>query len=119
MPTRSRVSAGLRFSKVSPFEESTHSPSIKFLKTRVWLSLRLAGGAKVSVAIMSPCLLRTMNAQTLMLQPAGKERQGGWVLGVVCLARQKELNRRHAEQLGGPQGKSGGSHHQLPQSCLL
>ena len=35
MPTRSRVSAGLRFSKVSPVEDSTHSPSIKFLKTLV------------------------------------------------------------------------------------
>ncbi len=31
MPTRSRVSAGLRFSKVSPVEDSTHSPSMKFL----------------------------------------------------------------------------------------
>src|SRR5437763_1734159 len=31
MPTTSRVSAGLRFSKVSPPRDSTHSPSMKFL----------------------------------------------------------------------------------------
>src|SRR6185312_5821504 len=33
MPTTSRVSAGLRFSKVSPDADSTHSPSMKFLYT--------------------------------------------------------------------------------------
>src|SRR6202051_5391474 len=47
IPTRSRVSAGLRFSKVSPVEDSTHSPSIKFLKTLVgWLLPRVAGGRR-------------------------------------------------------------------------
>src|SRR5215472_14417551 len=75
MPTRSRVSAGLRFSKVSPVEASTHSPSMKFLKTRTWLSLSCAGVWKVSVAINPPCE-NPMKAQTLMLQPAQKEGQG-------------------------------------------
>src|ERR1700758_490780 len=81
MPTRSRVSAGLRFSKVSPVEESTHSPSMKFLKTRVWLVLRPAGVAKVSVAMMkSPYAYGNKNWECpnlLMLQPAGMKRQGG------------------------------------------
>src|SRR5258706_13620553 len=45
MPTTSRVSAGLRFSKVSPVEDSTHSPSMKFLRIFVGLWLpRVAGG---------------------------------------------------------------------------
>src|ERR1700691_5739087 len=54
MPTRSRVSAGLRFSNVSPVEDSTHSPSMKFLKTLVFVWLSVAGEASVSVAIISP-----------------------------------------------------------------
>src|SRR5258708_32843187 len=55
MPTRSRVSAGLRFSKVSPVEDSTHSPSMKFLNTLVgWLLPRVAGEASVSVAMIAP-----------------------------------------------------------------
>src|SRR5216683_1910909 len=55
IPTRSRVSAGLRFSKVSPVDDSTHSPSIKFLNTLVgWLLPRVAGEARVSVAMIAP-----------------------------------------------------------------
>src|SRR5216684_5680433 len=55
MPTTSRVSAGLRFSKVSPVEDSTHSPSMKFLKTLVgWLLPRVAGEVRVSVAMIAP-----------------------------------------------------------------
>src|SRR6266446_4414057 len=54
-PTTSRVLAGLRFSKVSPVEDSTHSPSMKFLKTFVgWLLPRVAGEARVSVAMIAP-----------------------------------------------------------------
>src|ERR1700741_1997167 len=77
MPTSSRVSAGLRFSNVSPLEDSTHSPSMKFLKTRVCVLLRSAGVAKVSVAMMtSPYAESDECPNLLMLQPAGTERQG-------------------------------------------
>src|ERR1700683_3284912 len=54
MPTTSRVSAGLRSSKVSPVEDSTHSPSMKFLRTLVGVWLRVAGEARVSVAMIAP-----------------------------------------------------------------
>src|SRR5215472_13614388 len=102
MPTRSRVSAGLRFSKVSPVEESTHSPSIKFLNTRAWLSLRLAGVAKVSVAMRSPCSKHDECPNLLMLQLAQRQQQAreclifsavsAAVLGVLCgKARTAEL----------------------------
>src|ERR1700722_12650234 len=77
MPTRSRVSAGLRFSNVSPVEDSTHSPSMKFLKTRVWVVLRAAGAMKVSVAMIFRFSFLLMNAWILMLQGARKVRQGG------------------------------------------
>src|SRR5258708_4879048 len=77
MPTRSRVSAGLRFSKVFPVEDSTHSPSLKFFNTRVCVLLRSAGVAKVSVAMMmSPYARNNECSNLLMLQLAGKERQG-------------------------------------------
>src|ERR1700684_3311910 len=70
-PTTSRVSAGLRSSKVSPVEDSTHSPSMKFLTTLVGIWPSMAGDARVSVAIIAPyeCLL-------LMLQKGWKMRQG-------------------------------------------
>src|SRR5271169_1670409 len=54
MPTTSRVSAGLRSSKVSPVEDSTHSPSMKFLRILVGVWLRVAGEARVSVAMIAP-----------------------------------------------------------------
>src|SRR6266567_4796675 len=55
IPTRSRVSAGLRFSKVWPVEASTHSPSIKFLYTVGWVEVASRTGLeRVSVAIWPP-----------------------------------------------------------------
>src|SRR6266851_1022706 len=52
IPTTSRVSAGLRFSKVWPVEASTHSPSMKFLYTVGWVELPSRTGVeRVSVAI--------------------------------------------------------------------
>src|SRR5258708_38434694 len=55
IPTTSRVSAGLRFSKVSPVPDCTHSPSMKFRYTlgRVELPARTEL-VRVSVAIMNP-----------------------------------------------------------------
>src|SRR5437588_5028943 len=73
MPTTSRVSAGLRFSKVSPVEDSTHSPSMKFLKTFVgWLLPRVAGEARVSVAMIAPYECLDIDATG-----TGKVLQGG------------------------------------------
>src|SRR5260370_25907164 len=55
MTSRGRVSGGLGVSKVSPVDDSTHSPSIKFLNTLVgWLLPRVAGEASVSVAMIAP-----------------------------------------------------------------
>src|SRR6202167_924444 len=54
MPTTSRVSAGLRSSKVSPVEDSTHSPSMKFFMILVGVWLRVAGEVRVSVAMIAP-----------------------------------------------------------------
>src|SRR6267154_885257 len=74
MPTRSRVSAGLRFSKVSPVEDSTHSPSIKFLNTLVgWLLPRVVGEASVSVAMSSPYIRLNIDA-TAGREGAARER---------------------------------------------
>src|ERR1035438_6330830 len=54
MATTSRVSAGLRSSKVWPPTDSTHSPSMKFLKTLVLvLPPSITGLVRVSVAIGS------------------------------------------------------------------
>jgi len=56
MATTSRLSAGLRSSKVCPLCDSTHSPSMKFLKTRVLVVLlpNIAGPVMVSVAMKPP-----------------------------------------------------------------
>src|SRR5580704_11275439 len=55
MPTTSRMSAGLQFSKVSPVDASTHSPSIKFLYTLVRVAVPvMVGPVKRSVAIKPP-----------------------------------------------------------------
>src|SRR5271169_1275011 len=62
MPTTSRVSAGLRSSKVSPVEDSTHSPSMKFLRILVGAWLRVAGEARVSVAIIAPYKCQDIDA---------------------------------------------------------
>ena len=43
MPTTSRVSAGLRFSKVWPVWLATHSPAMKFLKVLVLPPVWTAG----------------------------------------------------------------------------
>jgi hypothetical protein len=52
MATTSRVSAGLRSSNVWPLWDSTHSPSMKFLKTLVLvLPPSITGLVMVSVAI--------------------------------------------------------------------
>src|SRR5208282_2783918 len=52
MATTSRVSAGLRSSKVCPPADSTHSPSMKFLQTLVLVvPPSITGLVKVSVAI--------------------------------------------------------------------
>src|SRR5208282_2232294 len=52
MATTSRVSAGLRSSKVRPLTDSTHSPSMKFLKTLVLVvPPSITGLVMVSVAI--------------------------------------------------------------------
>src|ERR1039458_10738630 len=54
MATTSRVSAGLRSSNVWPLADSTHSPSIKFLKTLVLVvPPSITGLVRVSVAIGS------------------------------------------------------------------
>src|SRR5258708_32722243 len=81
MPTTSRVSAGLRFSKVSPVEDSTHSPSMKFLNTLVgWLLPRVAGEAMVSVAIIAPYKCLNIDATGVREGAAREDRlQGGWV----------------------------------------
>src|ERR1700681_2257847 len=53
MATTSRVSAGVRSSKVCPLADSTHSPSMKFLKTLVLVVLpAIAGLVRVSVAMV-------------------------------------------------------------------
>src|ERR1700722_3048288 len=70
-PTTSRVSAGLRSSKVSPVEDSTHSPSMKFLTTLVGIWPSVAGDVRVSVAIIAP-----YECSLLMLQKGQKVRQG-------------------------------------------
>src|SRR3981081_4363977 len=73
MPTTSRVSAGLRSSKVSPVEDSTHSPSMKFLYTLVGFVLPIVAGlGKVSVAMIAS----SMNGEVLMLQRGLEVRQG-------------------------------------------
>src|SRR5215831_13884694 len=55
MATTSRVSAGLRSSKVSPVEDSTHSPSMKFLKTLVLVvEPRKVGPVRMSVVAIKP-----------------------------------------------------------------
>src|ERR1700722_5019276 len=64
MATTSRVSAGLRASKVCPLADSTHSPSMKFLKTLVLVvPPSITGLVMVSVAIgMPPEGIATFNA---------------------------------------------------------
>src|SRR6266851_3334680 len=88
IPTRSRVSAGLRFSKVWPVEASTHSPSMKFLYTLGLPELPSRTGLeRVSVAIgESPGNLSCYRR-------AGRSGKGGTAtarlrLGIVdsCLA---------------------------------
>src|ERR1022692_4870730 len=54
MPTTSRVSAGLRFSKVRPVRLSTHSPPIKFLKTLVLARAYTPAGCRAMGAIRLP-----------------------------------------------------------------
>src|ERR1700693_4132843 len=52
MEATSRVCAGLRSSKVCPLVDSTHSPSMKFLKTLVVVvPPAITGLVRVSVAI--------------------------------------------------------------------
>ena len=43
-PTTSRVSAGFRLSKVSPEDESTHSPAMKWRKVGVSTAVSVMGG---------------------------------------------------------------------------
>src|SRR5260370_5762906 len=82
MPTTSRVSAGLRFSKVSPVDDSTHSPSIKFLNTLVgWLLPRVAGEARVSVAMIAPYECLDIDAT------AGREGAARRVVGSTLRAK--------------------------------
>src|ERR1035441_5573995 len=74
MATTSRVSAGLRSSKDCPPADSTHSPSMKFLKTRV---LKVVPAVTVLV-ITSVAISLLEVGRTFMLTPerrTGKPRQ--------------------------------------------
>src|ERR1700689_3925968 len=68
MPTTSRVSAGLRSSKVSPLADSTHSPSTKFLKTLAFVvPPSITGLVRISVAIgaswIAECFMLTTESE--------------------------------------------------------
>src|SRR5260370_9935617 len=76
IPTTSRVSAGLRFSKVWPVEASTHSPSMKFLYTVGWVELPSRTGLeRVSVAIVASG--GTSHA-TAAAEAAARDGREGW-----------------------------------------
>src|ERR1035438_679381 len=92
MATTSRVSAGLRSSKVCPLADSTHSPSIKFLKTLVLVvPPSITGLVRVSVAIKGLLgILQTVFAENYANNYAnnrGGEGQGEWAAGWKSLRR--------------------------------
>ena len=80
MPTTSRVSAGFRSSKVSPLADSTHSPSMKFLKTLdLGVPPSMTGLVRVSVAIKPPKDVTDDKCRTSMLTTAVKSGKArGW-----------------------------------------
>src|ERR1017187_2075589 len=94
--TTSRVSAGLRSSKVRPLTDSTHSPSIKFLNTLVLVvPPSIAGLVRVSVAIGS--LLGIV--QNFYANNRGRREQGG---GARRRGRGGSVSeRRQSMQKGG------------------
>src|SRR6266404_5762156 len=101
MPTTSRVSAGLRSSKVSPVEDSTHSPSMKFFTSRVGLLLpTIAGEARVSVAMMSPYECPSIDA-TEGVEGAAREHVRSGFCRVAstrfCVRVEDYLSCRHPE----------------------
>src|SRR6266403_641886 len=81
MATTSRVSAGLRSSKVCPLVDSTHSPSTKFLKTLVVVvPPAITGLVRVSVAIDASWYCGT----SMLTTGVQTGKRGGGGSGSVC-----------------------------------
>src|SRR5512146_1967372 len=78
MATTSRVSAGLMFSKVWPVVDSTHSPSMKFLKIRDFPTgavPREEVSSEVAIAIRSSDKFATLQSYALGHKPGKSTRQ--------------------------------------------